>query len=112
MRILLSIAVGMVHAMQDGVRARMQEARPLSHVCQEVKETLPSTAHLEHAMSTVSVQKKCLAKHAQRPMPNEECDDNGHVEGSTSGSGLGGASAFRHLSAARPQPGEFHGEFA
>jgi hypothetical protein len=72
MRILLGVAVSVMHAVQDRVRARRQEARALQNVGRKVEEAFPPLRHRELAVSAEAMQEKGLEEHRQLPMRDEK----------------------------------------
>src|SRR6187551_2087012 len=98
MRILLRVAVGVVHPMQNPVAARGQEARALRQVREQVEETLPTLGHRKLTVGAETVQKKRLAKDRQLPVQNEERDQDVHGEyQQASARNAFPESFFRHL---------------
>src|SRR5262249_62105319 len=66
-------------AVQDGIRARDQERRPLRDEREQVEEAIPEPDHPEHAMCAVAVQEERLREDRQRPVGNEEDKYRGHI---------------------------------
>ena len=80
-RILRRVAVRVMHAMQDRVAARAQEARALRDVRAEVEEALPALRHRELLVRAVAVQEEGLEEDRRQPVPDEE--DQDHHRGRT-----------------------------
>lgn len=76
MRVFLRIAVGMMHSVHDGIRARIQERRALADECEQVKCFFPERAGREHFVRRVPVQEKRLAEKRQEPVTQKENQDN------------------------------------
>lgn len=68
MRILLCIAVSMVHPVHDGISPWIQERRPLCKETEKVEESFCAFAHCEHLMAGITVHKEGLRKQRQKPM--------------------------------------------
>src|SRR5262245_59874219 len=66
------VRIGVVCAMQDGVRLGLQIARALGEIRAEMEEALPAPAHRKHSMRAVSMQKEALKEDADLPMQQEE----------------------------------------
>ncbi len=67
-RILLRVAVRVVHAMQNPVAARGTGARTLRHVGEQVEEALPTLGHRKLTVRAETMQIERLAKDRQLPM--------------------------------------------
>ncbi len=61
-RVLLGIAVGMVHPVHDSIGARVQERRALCDKGEHIKEPFPEFAHRKHFMGAVTMQEERLAE--------------------------------------------------
>ena len=72
MRILWSIRIGMVHAVQDGVSSRGEVRTPLPDPREKVKKLFPVLVHHKHLVRCIAVKKKALAKQGEVPMQKEE----------------------------------------
>src|SRR4051794_37014072 len=70
--VALGVAIGVMHAMQDRVGARMQKTRALAQVREQMEEALPARAHGELTMCTIAVQIERLAEHREVPVQEEE----------------------------------------
>lgn len=62
MRVLFGIAVGVVHAVHDGIRAGVQVGRTLGKPGKNPEELFPERGHSEHLMSAVTVVEERLGK--------------------------------------------------
>jgi hypothetical protein len=62
MRILLGIAIRMMHPVKDRISAGIQKGRALRDKGEEVEESLPGSIHLKHLVGRIAVQKECLRK--------------------------------------------------
>ena len=62
MWIFLRIAIGMMHAVHNGVRSGIQERGALGEKRQDIKKMLPEFRHGKHAVRRVTMQEKRLAK--------------------------------------------------
>ena len=60
MRILFGIAIGVVHAMQDGVSAGIEKGGALCYKGKCVEKSFPEFIHLKHLMGRIAVQEECL----------------------------------------------------
>ena len=60
--VLLRIAVGMMHAMQDSIGPGIQKGRPLRNESEAVEESLPELIHFKHLVRAISMQEECLRK--------------------------------------------------
>jgi hypothetical protein len=60
--ISFSIAVGVVHPVQDGVSAWAKERRTLGYISKGKKEFFPKFIHHKHAMGGITMQKEGLRK--------------------------------------------------
>jgi hypothetical protein len=62
MRVLLGIAIRMMHPVEDSVGARVQKGRPLRDKGEEVEESLPGSIHPKHLVGSIAMQKEGLRK--------------------------------------------------
>ena len=60
MRILLRVAVRVVHPVEDGIAPGIQEGAALDDEGESIKEFLPEFIHLKHLMRGIAVQKESL----------------------------------------------------
>lgn len=72
MWVLLRIAVGVMHAVQNGVSPRVQKRRTLENVCQYIKNLLPAFTEGKHFMRGIPVKKKSLEEQGKEPVCEEE----------------------------------------
>ena len=77
-RVLRRVAVGVVHAVHDRVRPRVQVARAVDEPGEEVEEALPPLAHRELAVRAVAVVEEALEEDRELPVQDEEQED-GHA---------------------------------
>jgi hypothetical protein len=75
MRILVGIAVCMMHAVKDSISAGVQERRSLGKKSKKIKETLPGLIHAEHFVRRVAMQEESLAKKRKEPVGKKENQD-------------------------------------
>lgn len=59
-RILFGVAISVVHAVEDGVGAGVQERRALAEKSEGVKELFPEFVHLKHLMRSIAVKEEGL----------------------------------------------------
>jgi hypothetical protein len=62
MRILLGIAVRVMHPVKDRVGAGIEKGRALRDEREEVEEALPKFIHPKHFMGSIAVQEERLRK--------------------------------------------------
>ena len=74
MRILWSIRIGMVHAVQNGVSSRGEVGTPLPDPSEKIEKLFPVLVHHEHLVGCIAVKKKALAE--EREIPMQEKEDN------------------------------------
>lgn len=75
-RVLWSVGVSMVHAMQDRIGSRRKVRTTLPNPGKEVEEFFPEFAHHKHLMSGIAVKEEALAKQGEIPMQKKEDNDN------------------------------------
>ena len=80
MRILWSIRIGMVHAVQDGVSSRGEVRTSLPQPSEKVEKLFPVLVHHKHLVRCVAMKKKALAEKREIPMQEKE-EDNYHFNG-------------------------------
>ncbi len=74
MRILWSIRIGMVHAVQNGVSSWGEVGTPLPDPSEKIEKLFPVLVHHEHLVGCIAVKKKALAE--EREIPMQEKEDN------------------------------------
>lgn len=77
MRVFFGIAVGVVHAVEDGIGSGVQVRRALCDPGKYVKEFFPGFAHRKHFMRAIAVQEKCLSEQGKVPVSDEK-QNNDH----------------------------------
>ena len=68
MRILLGVAVCMMHAMHNRISPRIQKGSPLEKPRTEIEKLLPERIRIEHLMRSIPVKEKCLEKQGYKPV--------------------------------------------
>jgi hypothetical protein len=51
-----------MHAVQNGIRSRVQKGRTLYYECHKIKESFPPFIHGEHFMRSITMIEKGLAE--------------------------------------------------
>lgn len=77
MRIFRLITVGMMHAMQDRIRPRLEIRSAHGYESQQVEDPLPPGTHREHTMGRISMKKERLEKHGSVVVTDQKQND-GH----------------------------------
>ena len=72
MRVFLGIAKGVMLAVHDGIRTRIQERRSLENKRQQVKNTLVKLVGSKHFMRYVPVEEECLEEQGEEPVRQKE----------------------------------------
>ena len=75
-RIVLRIAVSVVHPVKHGISTGTQVRRTLGHPGKHVKYFFPERTGGKHLVRGVTVQKERLKEQRQVPVGNEESNDN------------------------------------
>ena len=76
--VLFGIAVGVVFSVENRVRSWHQKRCPLTEECEGEEKSFPSRGHRKHTVRDVPMQEERLTENGQRPMGNEEREDDGH----------------------------------
>ncbi len=79
MWVFISVAVRMVHSVQNGITSGAKVRRTLAYECENIKEFFPEPVHDEHFVGCISMQKECLAKQREVPVSNKESNYNHYV---------------------------------
>ena len=72
MRVLVSISIGVVHAVHNTISLWTKEGCPLEYPAQNVEKLLPSFSHGKHTVGRISMTEKGLRKERKIPMGNEK----------------------------------------
>lgn len=62
MGVFFSVAIRVMHAMQDRVCPGVEEGRALGDKSETVKEPFPEFIHSEHLMRSIAMQEESLGK--------------------------------------------------
>jgi hypothetical protein len=62
----------MMHAMHDGIGARVQKRSALGDEGKDIKKALPECIHAEHFVGSIAVQVKRLTEKRKEPMSQEK----------------------------------------
>ena len=70
--VFFRIAVGMMHAMEDGVGPGIEEGAALGDEGEGVEEFLPERMHFEHLMWRIPVKEEGLWKEREEPVTEKK----------------------------------------
>lgn len=73
-RVLRSIAIGVVHPVEYSICPWREVGASLTNPGEDIEEPFPEFTHFEHLVGCVTVQKEALAKQREIPMQEKEGD--------------------------------------
>jgi len=74
MWIFFGVAVGVVHAVHNGISPRIQKRRTLRNKGYQVEIAFPEFRHCKHFVGCIAVQKECLAEQGNEPVQKNESE--------------------------------------
>jgi hypothetical protein len=77
--IFFRVAVGVVHPVEYGVGAWVEEGRALGDKSEAIKEFLPKFVHFKHLVGSVAVQEEGLGKKRKEPVTKEKKENSHRV---------------------------------